>query len=420
MQIKKLSIIVPCYNEISTIAKVISALQGVDFRKEKEIIIVDDGSTDGTREYLEKLSIAKAHYIILFHEKNKGKGAAIQTALEKATGDYVIIQDADLEYNPQDINTLIACAEKKETLAVYGSRNKDIKNSYLYPHFFWGSRLLTFLINALYRQKVTDPETCYKLIDRNFMRFIDISEKGFGVEMEVTLKIMKLGVSIYEESITYNPRGFRQGKKIKAKDGLWALYLIFWHAFHDMNFGPIDCFLRHLRVNAVKRFFQNISGKNVLDVGCGRQGHLGWKYKNNLRSYVGLDTKAKDLTIQNLSFIRGDIKDISVLMSEKKFDIIAALAIIEHIDNPEKFFEDCTRLLASGGIIILTTPAPMAHPILHLMSRMGIIDKNEINCHKRYFSLDEIVRLLEKLNFEIIFKKRFLFGLNSALVARKK
>lgn len=420
MKIQKISVIVPCYNEISTIQKACDALQEIYFGREKEIIIVDDGSTDGTKEFLEKLRDKSHECIIIFHDINKGKGAAIKTALEKVTGDYVIIQDADLEYNPKDIIHLIECAEKNNALVVYGSRNRDIKNTYLYSHFYWGSKLLTFFINVLYRQKITDPETCYKLVEKNMMRFIDIHEKGFGVEMEITLKIIKLKIPILEVSISYSPRGFDQGKKIQAKDGLWALYLIFWHALHDMHFGIFDCILRYFRVHEAEKLHENMQGKEMLDVGCGRQGYLGWKYRRMVKSYFGLDAKIVSSTIQNLTFIKDDAKNIFMHFPEKKFDIIIALAFIEHINDPEGFLEKCNVLLKHNGIIILSSPSPLAHPILRTLSFLGLINKEEIDCHKQYFVPEKIVAMLINARFDVIKNKRFLLGLNTIVMAKRK
>ena len=417
--IKKISVIVPCFNEIRTIERAIQALLSVDFHREKEIIIVDDGSTDGTREYLEKFHGSKEKVAVLFHEKNKGKGSAIRTALRKATGDYIIVQDADLEYDPHDIVKLIESAEKNNALVAYGSRNKDIKNKYLYPHYYWGSKILTWFINFLYGQKITDPETCYKFVETNLMRFIDVQERGFGVEMEVTLKIIKLGIPIVEEPISYSPRGFKEGKKIKTKDGLWALYLIIWHTFHDMHFGPVDGILRYLRVRSSKPFLRDLKGKNMLDVGCGRQGYLGWKYKNILLSYSGLDSIIVESSIQNLNFIQDDVKNLALRFSGKKFDIITALAIIEHIDEPQKFIMESYELLSPQGLFIITTPAPVAHPILHFISSIGIINKEEIDCHKQYFTLEKISEELRQKGFTIVYKKRFLFGLNSVVVGKR-
>lgn len=228
MRIERLSIIIPCYNEAQTIEEVIARVFAVDFGREREIIIVDDCSTDGTREFLEQLSEKKIPDIhMLFHAVNQGKGAAIQSALSAVTGEYMIVQDADLEYSPRDIVKLIEKAEQTNALVVYGSRNLTKDPQYLYPMFYWGVRALTFFLNVLYRQRITDPETCYKLIRTDLFRAFRLRENGFGIEIEITTKIAQRNITISEVPISYHPRSFREGKKITVKDGIIAFYLVF-------------------------------------------------------------------------------------------------------------------------------------------------------------------------------------------------
>lgn len=236
MKIQKLSIIIPCFNEINTLPKVCLKLKDLDIGCQKEIIIVDDGSTDGTREYLEKLQQQYSDLIIIYHQANQGKGAAIKTGLSRATGDYAIIQDADFEYDPRDILKLVDCIEKSGSQVVYGSRNRNVKSQYIYFYLYWGTKFMSWLFNALYHQRITDPETCYKCIETNLFRSLDISEKGFGMEIEITIKLAKRKILIPEVTISYTPRSYKDGKKIKVRDGLRALYLIIrnklWKEFY--------------------------------------------------------------------------------------------------------------------------------------------------------------------------------------------
>ncbi len=223
MKLKKLSIIIPVFNEKSTIEKVLQNLEDVDLGVEKEIIIIDDGSSDGTREILKKY---KNKYKIIYHDKNKGKGAAMRTGIDFATGDFIIPQDADTEYDPLDIKKLINKAKEKKAKAVFGSRRlgkakkKNIKAGWSY---YIGGVFLTMIANILYNIKITDEPTCYKLVERELMNDFKIEAQGFEYCPEVTAKIAKQKIKIYEVPISYNPRSRASGKKIRLRDGIIAI-----------------------------------------------------------------------------------------------------------------------------------------------------------------------------------------------------
>lgn len=217
----KISIIVPVYNEIDHIENVLKAVEEVTIQK--EIIVVDDCSTDGTREFLERRNGVKT----VFHQKNRGKGAAIRSALDTATGDYIIIQDADFEYSPSQYPMLLAPLREKKTRVVYGSRilgkGDFLKSSY------YANRFLTLLTNVLYNSHISDMETCYKVIATNLLRELHLISSRFEIEPEITCKILKRREKIVELPITY--RGRRKGKKIGIKDGIQAIWnLIKWKA----------------------------------------------------------------------------------------------------------------------------------------------------------------------------------------------
>ena len=218
----KLSIVIPVYNEKSTIDEIVKRVQNVDF--EKEIIIVDDCSSDGTSDKIDKISgnnIKK-----LFHEKNKGKGASLRTGFQHVTGDIVIIQDADLEYNPNEYSNLIEPIVDGRADVVYGSRFLGG------PHrvdFFWhyvGNKILTTLSNILTNLILTDMETCYKVFKAEIIKDIKIRSNRFGFEPEITAKLAKRKCVIYEVPISYSGRDYDEGKKIGWKDGVVALYCI--------------------------------------------------------------------------------------------------------------------------------------------------------------------------------------------------
>ncbi len=221
---KNLSIVIPVYNEKDNISRILAEIEKVTLIEEiqKEIVIIDDCSTDGTREILkEQFSDT---YTVLFHDKNYGKGKAIRTGLEKVTGDYVIIQDADLEYDPKDYNTILRKILEEKAEVVYGSRRllrSNKKHSgFLY---FVGGEFLTRITNMLYKTKITDEATCYKCVKTSLIKDLDLKCERFEFCPEVTAKIAKRGVKIHEVPITYNPRSKKEGKKIRLKDGVDAV-----------------------------------------------------------------------------------------------------------------------------------------------------------------------------------------------------
>jgi glycosyltransferase involved in cell wall biosynthesis len=221
----KLSVVIPCYNEHTTIRSIVEAVQESPYL-DKEIIVVDDCSCDGTRDLL-RMSVASQVTKVIYHEKNQGKGAALRTGIAAATGDILLIQDADLEYDPQEYPTLIEPILRNEADVVFGSRFMGGK-----PHrvlYFWhsvGNGLLTLLSNMFTNLNLTDMETGYKVFRREIIQSIMIEENRFGFEPEITAKIARKGCRVYEVGISYRGRTYQEGKKINWKDGVWALYCI--------------------------------------------------------------------------------------------------------------------------------------------------------------------------------------------------
>jgi glycosyltransferase involved in cell wall biosynthesis len=219
----KLSVVIPVYNEKDTIKQICDAVRTVNI--EKEIILVDDCSTDGTREIIRQLADDTTK--VIFHDRNMGKGAALRTGLKNVTGDIVIIQDADLEYDPGQYPKIIQPILDGKADVVYGSR--FVTGDYRRVLFFWhmvGNNLLTLLSNMLTNLNLTDMETCYKVFRREVLEKITIEEDRFGFEPEITAKIAKLDVRIYEIGISYSGRTYKEGKKIGWKDGFRAIHCI--------------------------------------------------------------------------------------------------------------------------------------------------------------------------------------------------
>jgi glycosyltransferase involved in cell wall biosynthesis len=224
----KLTVIIPVFNEKATIEAVLQRVESVSLHLDKEIILVDDCSTDGTREVVERLKEERGENLIcLFHERNQGKGAAIRSGFGIATGDILLIQDADLEYDPVEYPKLLAPILAGKADVVYGSRFVGSQ-----PHrvlLFWhsiGNRLLTLLSNMLTNLNLTDMETCYKVFRKEVVSGLSLRENRFGFEPEITAKISKLNCRIYEVGVSYSGRTYAEGKKIIWKDGLWAIWCI--------------------------------------------------------------------------------------------------------------------------------------------------------------------------------------------------
>ena len=229
----RVSIVMPCFNEIRTIDAILTKVLSVPLSCEREIIIVDDYSTDGTREYLCKLNKPNEVKLIL-HDINRGKGAALRTGFSYATGNIIIIQDADLEYDPNEYHKLLTPILNGQADVVYGSRFIGGESHRVL--YFWhsiGNRFLTLLSNIFTNLNLTDMEVCYKVFKRELLERIELKENRFGFEPEFTAKIARLGCQIYEVGISYYGRTYQQGKKINWKDGVHAIYVILKNGLFD-------------------------------------------------------------------------------------------------------------------------------------------------------------------------------------------
>jgi len=225
--LKKISILIPVYNEKKSLMEILKKVEDVDFGLEKEIILIDDCSTDGTKELYKEIS-----HKVLYHEKNQGKGAALRTGIEAASGDIIIIQDADLEYNPQDYTKLVDLIKTNEADVVYGSRlaNKDNSQKFLLLSYL-ANQTLSFMTRVLYNTKLTDMETCYKAFRADIIKNITIDSNRFDFEPEITAKILRQNIRFRECPISYNARTNEQGKKINWKDGVQAIFTLIKYRF---------------------------------------------------------------------------------------------------------------------------------------------------------------------------------------------
>lgn len=226
----KLSILIPVFNESKTLKKILARIEKVDLGDiRKEIIIIDDGSTDGSREIIKKLG---RKYVRIFQPRNQGKGAALKAGINAATGDFIIFQDADMEYNPEDYIKLLQPILGNKADITFGSRFENQKfvlfgkNRIIHPTHYIGNKFLTFAFNLLYGTKLKDVEPCYKMFKSNILKNVNVASNGFEYDIELMCRLVKKGHKIIQIPIRYSPRGFHEGKKINWKDGIAAFLIM--------------------------------------------------------------------------------------------------------------------------------------------------------------------------------------------------
>jgi glycosyltransferase involved in cell wall biosynthesis len=224
----KVSIVIPVFNERPTLMKILAIVESLPLNK--ELVIVDDGSTDGSRDILEDLPAERAR--VIFHEANMGKGAAIRTAIPATTGEVIVIQDADLEYDPQDLVKLLKPIHDGKADIVYGSRFTGERKNMFFWHWV-GNRFLTLVTNILYDTTLSDMETCYKMFRADVLKGLQLKSMRFEIEVEMTAKVLKSGYRIYEVPISYAGREFHEGKKITWRDGITALLNLIRYRLSD-------------------------------------------------------------------------------------------------------------------------------------------------------------------------------------------
>jgi len=230
---KTLCIVIPVYNEEKTIAEIIERVMNVTIEGiNKKIVIVDDKSTDSTRDILGKISAKYPDIKVILKDKNEGKGAALKTGFAAAEGDYIIIQDADLEYDPEDYKVMVDSFRHSEVDVVYGSRFMGKHRAFLFLNYV-ANKILNLVTNILYNTTLTDMETCYKMFKAHLIKEIEIKSKGFEIEPEITAKMLKKNAKIYEVPISFYGRSYDEGKKIKAIDGFKAIWALIKYRFVD-------------------------------------------------------------------------------------------------------------------------------------------------------------------------------------------
>jgi len=425
----KLSVVMPAYNEKATIREIIARVAAVPI--EKEIVIVDDGSTDGTREILRELD-GTGGVRVFFQEKNQGKGAAIARGFAEARGDVVLIQDADLEYDPNDYPRLLHPIETGRADVVYGSR--FLGGGERRVLYFWhtvGNRILTLISNTLTNLNLTDMETCYKVFRREVLQSLTIESKRFGMEPEITAKVARRGYRLYEVPISYYGRTYEEGKKIGFRDAVSAVWTMLKFRLREVedprNVGHVTL-ARMAKLEPYNRWLfgllERAVGRRVLEVGSG--------FGNITRFFADRDrVVASDLDPVACESLRARFRDRPGLrvasyrfplgeeglseLSRENLDTVVCCNVLEHIEDDRTTLSQLRDLLAPGGRMALLVPA--------LARLYGSLDR-ELH-HFRRYERPELEEKLRAAGFEIeeirFVNRLGVFGwwLNSRVLRRK-
>ncbi len=404
----KLSILIPVYNEKYTVAQLLEEVLAAPLPEgmEKEIIVVDDASTDGTSGLLDQLQRQYPQIQVYHQPRNRGKGAAIRLAVERATGDFAVIQDADLEYDPKEYSRLLKPLLMGQADVVYGSR--FLPSEYKRVLFYWHSlanRVLTTLSNILTNLDLTDMETCFKMVRLDILKSIPIRSNRFGIEPELTAKFAKRRCRIYEVPISYQGRTYEEGKKITWKDGFTALFTLlrFWLVDDLYNEKYGHTILQSLAdAHRFNRWMADVIrpwvGDVVLEIGAGL-GNLSRKLMPR-ESYTVSDIDPLYLSYLSNTFARQNRVNVCRMDVEKeedfaghegRYDTVICLNVIEHVKDDRRALANIHRALKPGGRACILVPQGAR--------LFGSLD--EVLGHYRRYSRDELAQRMTETGFDV-------------------
>lgn len=393
----KLSIVIPVYNEENTFLELLRWVR--EEKHDKEIIIVDDNSTDGTRDILKKLE-KEDDILVFYQESNQGKGAAIREGFKHVTGDIVIIQDADLEYYPDEYEQLIKPIVDGKADVVYGSRFLGAHRAHLFWHYM-GNKTINLITNVVLNTCLTDMMTCYKAFTKDALKSLTLEANRFGIEPEITAEIFKRRYRVYEVPISYNARDYEEGKKIKWTDFFKCCYWLFRAYLRKDDVGRDTLLKMQVMKNNNNWVYSKLKpylGENTLELGSGI-GTFSLKLVKDTKALIVSDVDQSHLRRLKQKFkgnCRVEVKEVDAFavdkcLAENSVDTIVTLNMLEHVEDDQSALNGMVKVLESNGRLLMIVPA---HECLY-----GALDKEIF--HFRRYSKKALKEKLEKAGFEI-------------------